>query len=63
MFLNQEELTLQNSLAKLQYMINVYAKFQYNCSKTVGGVRDTKLQVFCTQTQVLRGRTLWGYVL
>ena len=44
------EIARYKRIAKLQYMINVCAKFQYNPSKTVGGVRDTESLVFCTQT-------------
>ena len=36
-------------LAKLHYVTNVYTNFQKHRSKTVGGVRDTKLLVFCTR--------------
>ena len=35
--------------AELQHVINACAKFQYNHSQTIG-VPDTKLVVFCTQT-------------
>ena len=41
--------TSKSHLTKLQYMINVCAKFQYNCSKTEGGICDTKLILFYTQ--------------
>ena len=37
-------------LAKLRYVTNVYTNFEKNYSKTIGGVHDTKLLIFCIQT-------------
>ena len=47
-------------LEKLQYMIDVSIKFQYNSSKTLRGLSNTKLHVLipCAQTdRQIHGRT------
>ena len=37
-------------LHNFQYMINVSTQFQKKSNKTVGGVHNVKLLVFCTQS-------------
>ena len=50
-------------IALFQYMINVSTKFLNNSSKTMGGVRDTKLPIFCTQTDGQINRLLKSITL
>ena len=42
----------------VKYMINIWTKFQYNNTKTVGGPCKTKLPAFQTQTDTCTARMI-----